>query len=196
MLRKAPPFFLALVMGLAVAACATTPPPTKFPDLTYAHLPSINMAVSAVQVDSRYRSPMAPPHVEHLLPTSPSKALTQWAQDRLKGVGGNEVVRFVILDASVTETPLPRDTSFKGHFTKEQSERYDASIEAVVEIVDRNGVVRANASARVKRSTTVREDASLNERDKVKFGLVEALMLDFNAEIEKNIRQYLVNWLR
>lgn len=196
MLRKASLFFLALATGFAVAACATTPPPAKFPDLTYSHLPSINLVGSAVQVDSRYRSPMAPPNVEHLIPTSPSKALNQWARDRLRAVGGDGVVRLVILDASVTETALPRDASFKGHFTKEQSERYDAAIEAAVEIVDRNGVARANASARVKRSTTVREDASLNERDKVKFALVEALMLDFNAEIEKNIRQYMVNWLR
>ena len=82
----------------------------------------------------------------------------------------------------------------RGTFTKQQSERYDARVEAVVEIQD--GSRRGAANAASTRWTTVGEDVSLNERERIKFNLVESLMKDFDAEIEKNIRQHLANWLR
>ncbi len=66
----------------------------------------------------------------------------------------------------------------------------------MLEFVDANGVVKGSASAKSSRSTTVREDASLNDREKIKFELVEKLMADFNLEMEKNIRRYAANWIR
>jgi len=42
----------------------------------------------------------------------------------------------------------------------------------------------------------VPEDASLQERERIKFDLIEGLMKDFDAEIEKNVRQHLANWVR
>ena len=47
-----------------------------------------------------------------------------------------------------------------------------------------------------RRFTTMREDVSLNERDRIWFKEVEAMMTDFNAEMEKNVRQYLGAWLK
>ncbi|MCH8213764.1 MAG: hypothetical protein IIC54_06800, partial [Proteobacteria bacterium] len=47
----------------------------------------------------------------------------------------------------------------------------------------------------VSRSRTLREDASINDRERMWFDLIEALMRDFNAELEKNIRQYLGGYL-
>ena len=47
----------------------------------------------------------------------------------------------------------------------------------------------------MSRSRTVREDASLNDREAVWFTMTEALLNDFDKELEKNIRQYLLGYL-
>ena len=189
------PGLAALALGLALlAGCETQVPSQRLPDLTFAHLPPLNLAVQRIETASRFVPSLRAPNVEHAFPVPPARALETWASQRLKAAGGGAQARFTILDAAVTETKLPRDTSTRGYFTKQQSERYDARVEATVEIQD--GTRRGTATAISSRWTTVGEDVSLNERERIKFNLVEGLMKDFDAEIEKSIRQHLANWLR
>jgi len=184
-----------LVVALVLAACETPVEVPTFPDLTYDHLGRLRLDAAKVEVVSEYTSPMAAPHVEHLFPTAPEAALRRWVADRIVAAGRQGTIRFVIVNAGVTETPLPVDTGFTGVFKKQQSERYDAVAEASLEVVDNRGFRRGFASARVKRSRTLGEEATLNERESTWFHLVEGLMVDFDAEMEKNVRQYLGGFL-
>jgi len=190
------PKYLGLIAVLALAACAQEVTVQKFPEITFQHLGQLRLTVGSVEVVSKYKPTFAAPHVDHLFPTPPLKALQRWAGDRIKAAGGPMTARFVIYDASATETKLPRDTSIRGTFTKQQSERYTASVEVALEIRDARGVVKGHAMARARRSNTVREDASVSDRDRVWFELTDALVKDLDVEIEKNIRRHLVNWLR
>jgi hypothetical protein len=194
-IRVRPAFLaLAVIAPVLLAGCAAEVPVQKLPDLTFAHLPPLQLAVQRVQTESHFASTLRAPNVEHTFPVPPVRALERWAGERLKATGRGAPARFTILDASVTETKLPRDTSWRGTFTKQQSERYDARVEAAIDIQD--GFRRGSANAIVTRWTTIAEDASLNERERIKFDLVEKLMKDFDAEIEKNVRQHLANWVR
>ena len=183
------------LVALALAACQTPPPVQRLPELTFGHLDRLNLDVAAIEVVSEYRSPMKAPHVEHLFPTPPQTALERWAADRLEAAGRQGIARFVIQNAQATATPLAFDKGLAGAFTKEQSVRYEASVEAFLEIVDERGFRKGFCSARASRTRTMPEDATLNERDKAWFELTEAVMQDFNAEIEKNVRQYLGGFL-
>ena len=187
-----PAVFLAVAL---LAACETPPPVDKLPELTHAHPGPFRFNAGAMQVVPGYIPPIEAPHVDHPLPSPPLEALRQWAGARLFVGGGKGLVRFTIANAAVTETALKVKKGLQGAFHKEQSERYDAIIEASLEMLDDRGFRLGFASARVSRSTTVREDATLNERRRVQFELIEALMKDFNAEIERNIRRYLGKWL-
>ena len=186
---------LAGLVALALAACETPPPVQRLPELTYGHLDRLNLDAAALEVVSEYGPLMEAPHVDHLFPTPPLTALERWAADRLEAVGRSGIARFVIKDARATATPLAIDEGLAGAFKKEQSVRYEASIEALLEIVDDRGFRKGFASARVSRTRTLAEDATLNERDKVWFELTEAMMQDFNAEMEKNVRQFLGGFL-
>lgn len=185
---------LPAVLSLALAACETPVTVQKFPDLTYAHLPPLKLNVATIEVVAKYRPPMKAPNVDHMAPWPPIKALRQWAADRLRAVGRTGTARFVIDDASVVETELEKKTGLKATFTKQQAQRYDFRVEASIDVAD--GPRRGRAVAQATRFTTVREDASLNERDRILFKEVETLMTDFNVEMEKNVRQYLGAWLR
>jgi hypothetical protein len=185
------PLSIILSLGLLLAACQTLAPKQKFPDLTYAHLGALNLNVAALDVVSDYRAPLKKPNVEHLFPTRPEQALERWARDRLKAGGKRGSARFIITRAAVTETSLKLKTGITGAFTTDQAERYDAVIEASLEILGPGGIRKAFASARVIRSRTVPEGISLNDREKMWFSLIESLMKDFNTEMENNIRQNL-----
>ena len=187
-------FSFALVVS-SLASCQATTPTLVFPELTFQHLKSLSLNVAKLETVSSYEPPMSAPNVDHLFHISPAGALGRWAEDRLRAVGKNGLARFTILEASVTETKLETKKGIMGAFTKEQSERYDAILEAKLEIFDNIGLSIGLASARATRSVTVGEDSSVNQREQVWFSLTEKLVRDINAELEKNISMYLSAWL-
>ncbi len=190
--------FTALVTVLLAGGCQTPAQNQTFADITFAHLQPLNINVAKVEVENVYKAGAEPNHVEDRFPVSPAKALERWVVDRLKPVGGPDsgTLRLVITDAGVVETELAKDTSTKGVFTKQQSHRYDLQAGGRLEIYDAAGTRSGYSAAKATRSVTTREDISLNEREKIWFGVTEKLMADFNREMENNIRQYLGAWLK
>ena len=191
--RKLSLFILPVVV-LGLAACETPVSIQKLPELTYGHLPPLKLNVAKIEVIVQYQPPLREPNVEHLFPTPPLKALRRWASDRLRAVGRSGKARLFITDASAIETSLQKKTGVVATFTKQQSDRYDLTVDAVLEVSD--GRRGGRVSARVTRFSTLREDITINERDRAWFDMTEALIKDFDAEIEKNIRQVLADWVR
>ena len=191
------PFALIVlpVLALGLAACETPLVEQRLPELTFAHLKPIKLNVATIEVVSQYRPPMKRPNVEHLFPTPPLKALRRWAGDRLKAVGKSGSARLVIHKASAVESLLKKKTGFTAAFTKQQSHRYDLTVEATLEIFA-GGRQKGHASAHATRFSTLREDASINKRQRIWFDLTEALVGDFDAEMENNIRRHLGAWIR
>jgi len=194
----APPILALVMLGallsLGVAGCETPVQMQKLPELTFAHLQPMKLDVARIEVVSEYRSPLRAPNVEHLFPTPPLKAMKRWAKDRLRAVGRSGVAKLILTKASAIETALPTQTGLKATFTKQQSQRYDLTVEARLEVSspNRQGTTTAHAT----RFSTVREDASINVREKIWFDLTEALVHDFDKAMEKNMRQHLRGWLR
>ena len=188
----------AIAGGMAMfllAGCDTSLPSQRFPKLTYTYLQPIVFRAGSLKIVMDYKPPLKAPNVDHLFPESPANALEQWANERLKITRGDETVRFIITDASVIGTRLPLQKGLAAMFTKEQSERYDARIEATLEIRNKNGIRQGFVETNVKRSVTVREDANINQRELVWFKLTESIMKDFNVEMDKNIHRHLQQWL-
>lgn len=181
---------LATLAALDLAGCATPPARNRFPELTFAHFGQIRLAVARVEVRSDYKSPFKPPHIEQDMPVLPEDAMRRWAADRLIATGApGHYAQFVIQDASVTDTKLTKTPGLRGVFTNDQSDRYDASFAARVLVRPEAGHYRrGDASGWAKRTRTVAEDISLNDRDQAWFDLVEATMNDLNAQLEKQIR--------
>ena len=191
--RKLPPA-LCMALVMVLAACETPTPTRRLPDLTFAHLAPIRLNVARIEVVSRYRPPLREPNVEHLFPTPPVVALKQWAKDRLRAVGSSGVARLVVLNASAVESRLAQKTGFTAAFTTQQSQRYDMAVEARLEVSSPLGQGRATANA--TRFSTIREDATIHQRERLWFDLTESLVRDFDVAMEKNMRQHLGRWVR
>lgn len=198
MIKRALPIVKLLSYALVIsslASCQATAPTLVFPELTFQHMKSLSLNVAKLESMSSYKPPMSAPNVDHLFHTPPAGVLSRWAEDRLRAVGKNGFARFTIIEASVTETRLDMKKGIIGAFTKDQSERYDAVLEAKLEIFDDSELSIGFARAKAIRSVTIREDSSVNQREQAWFSLTEELVRDIDAELEKNISMYLSKWL-
>ncbi|MEX2200067.1 MAG: hypothetical protein WD711_01630 [Dongiaceae bacterium] len=183
--------FLLLTFG--AAACSTPPTRGGFPELTYNHLPVYSMDVASIEIEEVYRSPGTDPHVEHLYPVTPATAARRWAEDRLQAVGIDGTVRFIVLDASSIEQS--RVTPPAGYGT-EPLDRYDMRIAVRIDLLKAGGAARAFVTADVSLQQYVDPSTSLNERERIWFANVEALMRSLNAELDPRMAAAFGPYLR
>jgi hypothetical protein len=185
----------ALLFALVLSACAASPAPQRLPEIAFSG-PRFHLEVAEVQVVDEYQPPFKLPNIEHQVPVPPARAAERWARDRLVPVGASGRAIVTIKNAQVIETSLRTTPGLRGTFTKDQAARYDAVIEMQVEIRPGIAMSDAVATARAERSRTVAEDVSPNEIDRMLFELVEGLMKDADAELDRNMRRFLVNYIR
>ena len=158
--------------------------------------PPIRLDVARIDIVEAYRPPLKPPNVEHLFPVRPPDAARQWARDRLRPAGGAGWAEATIRNASVTETVLERTKGIRGAFTTDQTERYDAEITISVRIFDQAGNERAYASATARRSQTVAEDITLNDRERAWHRMTAAAMRALDEALERRMRKSLEAFLK
>ena len=177
-----------LLAAFVLAACETPSPKVIFPEITFQHKLPIKLDVREISFEQVYRPPSRPPNVDHLFPVRPAAAAVRWGRDRLRAAGSTGRARYVVREASVVEVPLKMEIGLKGMMTIDQSERYDARLVVDVHLNSDERRSLGTITVEVVRSRTTAEDISLNEREKVWFDMTEALMRDFDAELEKALK--------
>lgn len=178
----------AAVFAGLLAACSMDDPSNRFAQLTYQHLPDINLDVAEVQIEQAYVTPGQPPNVDHLFPVQPKDAAVRWAQDRLVARGDRLIFRYIVREASAVETALPVSGGITGMVTTDQSERYELHLVVEMQILD-GRQIQGTAKAEARRSLTVPEDSSLKEREQVWYRLTEQTMRDLDQQLEQTIRE-------
>ena len=99
----------ALAALMFLASCAAKVERPTYADITFAHLPPINLDVAEVKVVSTYQGSLQAPHVEHEFPVGLMATAKRWAEDRLKPVGSDGIAIVTIEEASATFIFSPRD---------------------------------------------------------------------------------------
>lgn len=192
---SAKPLLIALAV-LVLAACSTPDPAPRYADITFQNKGRLTLDVGSIEVVNEYQETLSRPHVEHLAPVNPGRTAERWAADRVSA-GGSQFQRAVlrIREASIVEEKLRTSTGVGGFVRNEQSERYTATVDVALQIVDNRGTRIGEAVARVQRSRTVPENISLNERERAWYELTEATLRDMDTALTTNIQQYLRRFL-
>ncbi len=175
------------LLAVVVTACAFDDPSNRFAGLTYEHLPDINLDVGEVQVEQAYKASTEAPNVGHRFPVPPKDAALRWGQDRLVAKGDRLTFRYIVRHASAAETELEKSSGITGLLTTDQSERYEVHIVIDMQVLD-GRQVQGTASAEARRSVTVPEDITLNEREQVWYKLTEDTMNALNDQLEETIK--------
>ena len=188
---------VGLVLGLVgLAGCTVPVQRPSFPELTWTHLPPITLDVAEIEIIDATQSTGASPYVEHLFPLPPAKAAERWARDRLRAGGTANRARFIIQRGDVTEVNLRQTGGLTGLLTKDQSERYDAELGVLLEIRSNTGQRLGQVTTELRKSRTVAEDATLNEREAAWFSITEDLVKLLNTEMERTMPQFLGRWIQ
>ncbi|MEQ8709173.1 MAG: hypothetical protein RIC36_09295 [Rhodospirillales bacterium] len=186
---------LAGVTVAVLAGCTAAPKGPSYPDIRFTQQPQIGLSASALDVSTTYRAPLTDPNVDHRFPVSLTDTARNWAQDRLKMSGGPNRVVYNIVDASAVEEKLDGTKGIKGAFTTDQSERYTARISVTLQIINDSGNVVGEVEVGVKRSHTVAENYTVNQRNQIWYDMTRDLARDLDermsAEISKNLGPYL-----
>ena len=178
-----------------LAACT---PAAQLPEpigLAYLSNKPIRLDVARIEVVKKYKSSSQPPHVENDFPVPPVAMIQQWVQDRLVPVGKTGHAVVTIEEASIIETPLKGTKGFKGMFTVDQSEQYDAKMTVKIEIFDDFGNAKGYAYARTQGSRTIAENFTLGQRRKVWIVMMEKIMNNLDEELDRNVRGYLGQYI-
>jgi hypothetical protein len=180
---------LQLFVGLVFLVGCTTQIPLKpsFPPLSFAPRGEFVFDAERLEIVNNFQTTLEAPHIEHLVPLAPERALRQWADERLAGKGQQGAIRFEIIEASFLEQQLPRTQGLQGVFTKDESQLYTVRLEVKLLVDSPPRLASGTASARVERSRSISEDSSLNDREKLWYQLVREAMEDFDRQISKNI---------
>lgn len=186
---------LGVISVLALAACGQGPAPKPAPSLSFSDKAAIHLDVAQLEIVPEYVSPGRSPNIEHLMAVSPEAGTVRWVQERLKPMGRTGTARVIIKDAKVVEVPLQVEQGFGGMFKKQQSERYDGSLDVMVQILDERHLPIADVVARATRTRSVPEGVSLNERDQVLFDITESLVRDVDSQMDGLVRSYMHRWV-
>jgi hypothetical protein len=193
---SSPKSLLSFGLVAALAACTNAPPPMqKLPDMNFAQGAPIQFDVARIEVVNEYKAPAQLPHIEYDMPVSPEAALRNWVRDRLKASGRSGTLRVVIKRAEATETPLATDQGFTGMFKKEQGARLDVAVDVTLQMLDDRQFVVADVSGSASASRTEPEDQKLNQRDRLLYDQVYALVQDFNGKVTPRIPDGLNKWI-
>lgn len=180
---------IPLVFAFVLASCQ--PANEHIPqELTFARYQPIFINVSKIQIIDDYKPPMAAPNVDHLIPYSPSDAMHVWVKDRLRAVGYDKTLQVIIKDGSVILSKLPSKGGVEGFLTDSQDRQYDANLVVELRIYGTSAMSEASIQITSHQMVTMRERASVQEREAIFRRMIFRLMDGANAQLEKNIQQY------
>lgn len=192
-----PKLFAVLGLTIAVAACSGPLEKSILPEITFADQPKLTFAASSVETILEYQPTAQPPHIELAIPQPPASVATRWTRDRIALDNSQQNrVTVIIKKAGVTEIDLKKTPGLRGSFTEDQIARFDTEVEMAVEVRDARGFRVGEATASARRSNSMSEKATLNDRDRLIHDLVRETMMDVNRELERNIRQYMPLYVR
>jgi hypothetical protein len=188
--------FLFLPALALLAACDTPPMRQSYATLTFQDRPPIRLDVAQIEIVRAYQAPGIAPHVDHLFPQKPVDVAANWGRDVLRAVGQRGQATYTIVDASATDTLLPRSSGLTQMFRTEQSDRYDLHIAVKLEVNNPQLQATGVATAEAFRSQTVAENMTMNQREAVWFQMTESAMRELDAKLEAAIKDKLRVFVR
>jgi len=181
--------FLGLAAGFAavlmLSGCLTSNVTNEWPDIAYGKSPAVRVNAARLDIQDAYRAPMGAPNVDHLFKVTPSMAAQTLASRQVIPVGGQNVMRVIVEDASVRRSTLPPKEGVLGLLPTEPDEQFDARVALRFELADEAApdIVTGRASVVATRQRTLTGGATLAQREKAYHDIVQALVDDLSQGI-------------
>lgn len=168
------------------------PPGPVSATLTFQHANPIRLDVSEIEFIEAWQQPGTRPDIGHLHENNPTSIARAWVRDRLqrapRSLPSSPVLRVILREGSVTEEALPVEEGLGGLIKNEPEILLSAVLAVEVELTERTGNRIAGITVRVTGEKQILENASLNDRDRTYFALMEQLAAALDKELDNGIR--------
>ena len=114
----------ALIIGpvtLIAISCASAPPAPPSYDLTFQHLPRLQIAAGSIELKSAYQPDVAENQIDTKKPQNPTMVVKQWVEDRLERQSGSSAkLVLTVIDGRVVRTQETQSATFGFLASKKQ----------------------------------------------------------------------------
>ena len=163
---------LALVM---MSGCINEVVYKPVTTLDYKHIAPVYVSAGRVEIVNQYHPSMASDKAASTFPTRPEDSLNHYAENRLKSKGYEGVLKFIIKDATVTESVAQPDSAVMKWAGTGIQDRFDVSLKVTLSKLEGNGHESSHADITVTRFITVPRGYSIAKK--------QATMRDFMERI-------------
>lgn len=182
--------FCLFIPLLFIGGCSLTPEAYEEPVLTFDHLEKQELPVARIQFLNQYSAPVTKNNIENKTRNAPLTTMQKWLEKRFVAVAPQDTLRVYIEEASLVKKDLPVTDSIFGVFNVEPSQEYKARIFSKIEFLDDAGVLKASYNIRAERQVSLPNNATLVEKDRTLFRLMENLMQSIDREMMKIVADY------
>jgi hypothetical protein len=176
-------FTAALVALVPLAACTTTSTgPSRPVDFTFSYMEPISLNVGAVQVLDA-----SDPNAPKMSRVSPSQALQSYARRRLKAVGGEGTLNFVIQQASVSAAESQGTGDWTEAFQLSKPMEYTVTMRVGLDLEGRTTRPNIRSAYTLERKKTLPAGASLADRDRELNKLIETMVRDMDQAVQTGL---------
>jgi len=177
---------LFIFCSLFVTSCAQILPRNYLPDLTFAHLRTIQLDVRSVEIQDHYQPPLQMPNVEHQMPMPLYNAVSVALKKSLVAVNAQTTIfaYFIVERASVIHKKLEGDETIFGFFGEKPSDQYDGDIALRVDVFD-GGEKIGTGHVNVKRQKKMYEGISPNDKDRAFIQMTEDMIKDLDRALKE-----------
>lgn len=185
--------FLPVCIGfciLALAACETFEPSQKniLPDLTFSHMPPVQVDVQTLLSSPDDPAPVAPA-VPHGFVVTPDALWQDYTAQRFQAVGSSGLLYVLLESYSIEQDRKESDYSWGQFLNVDGLDEY--KIEMTVHLLWKDELSGEAKGQRftVQRVTTISEHASPIEREQKQFEVMEELFQKIDANILDVLKQ-------
>ena len=175
------PFILVLI------SCASAPPAPPSYELTYQHLPRLQIAAGSIVLKSAYQPDEAENHIDTKKPQNPTMVVKQWVNDRLEIQSGSSAkLVLTVIDGRVIRTEETNQSTFGFLASKKQIFSANLVVDVAFYPLNRK-LIRDCGVICVLKSCQIRHVSgaySLNMLDEAYFMLISDLAVEFDKQMQ------------
>ena len=174
------PFILILI------SCASAPPAPPNYELTYQHLPRLQISAGSIVLKSTYQPDWAENHIDTIKPQNPTNIVKQWVNDRLEIQSGSSAkLVMTVIDGRVIKSQEIKQSTFGFLASKKQffsaNLVVDVSFYPYGQEIDQG--LRSALRVKIASDKAVSGAYSLNMLDEAYFLLISDLAVEFDKQM-------------
>ena len=168
-------------------SCASAPPAPPSYELTYQHLPRLQIAAWSIVLKSAYQPNEAENHIDTKKPQNPTMVVKQWVNDRLE-IQSRSSAKLVltVIDGRVIRTEETNQSTFGFLASKKQIFSANLVVDVTFYPLEQeiNQGLRSDLRVKIVSDKAVSGAYSLNMLDEAYFMLISDLAVEFDKQMQ------------